>query len=75
MTLMEIAHIYTDLVNADNEIPDSEYRAKDLISALRTKYHDLLMEQMRVEGIEFVDRFDATRIAFDLTKKEDIHTR
>ena len=75
MTLMEIAHIYTDLVNADNEIPDSEYRAKDLISALRTKYHDLLMEQMRMEGIEFVDRFDATRIAFDLTKKEDIHTR
>ena len=75
MTLLEIAQIYTDLVNADNEIPDSEYHAKDLINALRTKYHNLLMEQMRMEGIEFIDRFDATRIAFDLVKKEGIHTR
>ena len=44
MTLLEIAQIYTDLVNADSEIPDSEYRAKDLICALRTKYHNMLME-------------------------------
>ena len=47
MTLLEIAQIYTDLVNADSEIPDGEYRAKDLISALRTKYHNMLMEQMQ----------------------------
>jgi hypothetical protein len=69
MTLLEIAQIYTDLVNADSEIPESEYRAKDLICALRTKYHNMLMEQMQTEGIEFIDRFDATRIAFDLTKQ------
>jgi hypothetical protein len=75
MTLLEIAQIYTDLVNADGEIPDSEYRAKDVVSALRTKYHNLLMEQMQMEGIEFVDRFDATRIASNLVKKEGIHTR
>ena len=43
MTLLEIAQIYTDLVHADSEIPDSEYRAKDAISALRIKYHNLLM--------------------------------
>jgi len=72
MTLLEIAQIYTDLVNADSAIPDSEYRAKDLISALRTKYHNMLMEQMQTEGIEFIDRFDATRIAFDLAKKGKI---
>lgn len=70
MTLLEIAQIYTDLVNADSEIPDSEYRAKDIIGRLRTKYHNLLMEQMRIEGIEFIDRFDATRIAFDIAEKE-----
>ena len=75
MTLLEIAQIYTDLVNADGEIPDSEYRAKDLMGELRTKYHNLLMEQMLTEGIDFVDRFDATRIAFDLVKRQDIHTR
>ena len=51
LTLLEIAHIYTDLVNADSEIPDSEYHAKDLISTLRTKYHNMLMEQMQTEGI------------------------
>ena len=75
MTLLEIAQVYTDLVNADSEIPDSEYRAKDMIGALRTKYHNMLMEQMQVEGIEFSDRFDATRIAFDLVKQGRIRTR
>ena len=75
MKLLEIAQIYTDLVNADNEIPDNEYRAKDVIAMLRTKYHNILMEQMQKEGIEFIDRFDAARIAFELVKKEDIQTR
>jgi len=75
MKLLEIAQIYTDLVNADNEIPNIEYHAKDLIATLRTKYHNILIEQMQIEGIEFVDRFDATRIAFELINKEDIHTR
>jgi hypothetical protein len=75
MKLLEIAQIYTDLVNADNEIPDIEYHAKDLIAMLRTKYHNILMEQMQIEGIEFVDRFDATRIAFEFVNKEEIHTR
>ena len=72
---MEIAKIYTDLTNADNEIPDNEYRAKDAISMLRTKYHNILMEQMQIEGIEFVDRFDAARIAFEIINKEGCHTR
>ena len=75
MKLLEIAKIYTDLVNADNEIPDIEYSAKEVIATLRTKYHNILMEQMQIEGIEFIDRFDATRIAFEIVKKKDIHTR
>ena len=75
MKLLEIAQIYTDLVNADNEIPDIEYHAKDLIATLRTKYHNILMEQMQKEGIEYIDRFDAARIAFELVNKENIHTR
>ncbi|MFC1763078.1 hypothetical protein ACFL6U_13480 [Planctomycetota bacterium] len=75
MKLLEIAQIYTDLVNADDAIPDSEYHAKDIIGALRTKYHNLLMDQMQIAGVEFIDRFDAAHLAFDIVKNEGVHTR
>jgi len=66
MTVVEIAKIYTDIVNLDDQIPASELIAKDEISALRSKYHQLLMDKFREEGIEFFDRFDATRKAFEI---------
>ena len=69
MTLLEIAEIYTDLVNAENEIPAEELNAKERINLLRTKYHDRLMDQMSEEGIYFADRFDATRKAFEIAKR------
>ncbi len=69
MTLIEIAEVYTDLVNAENEIPNEEFYAKEQINALRTKYHNLLMERMTAERIYFADRFDATRKAFELLQK------
>ncbi|MCG3205557.1 MAG: hypothetical protein KCHDKBKB_02279 [Elusimicrobia bacterium] len=72
MTLVEIARIYTDLVTAENGIPDSEHIAKDEINSLRTKYHQMLMDKMREEGIEFSDRFEAMHIAFDLVKKDSL---
>ena len=72
MTLVEIAQIYTDLVKAEREIPEEEHHAKDRINALRTKYHQLLMEKMRQEGIPFSDRFDAMNKAFELVQKEHI---
>ena len=75
MTLLEIAQVYTDLANADGEIPDEECRAKDIIGALRTKYHNILMDQMQAEGVEFVDRFDAGRMAFEMVNEEGVHTR
>ena len=70
MTLVEIARIYTDLVNLDNEIPAGEHIAKDEVGALRSKYHQILMDKLRKEGIEFSDRFEAMNIAFELVKKE-----
>ena len=70
MTLIEVARIYTDLVKAENQIPESEFVAKDEINALRTKYHQMLMEKMQEDGVEFLDRFDAMNIAFDLVKKD-----
>ena len=72
MNLIEIAKIYTDLVNAEEEIPEQEHVAKDRINELRTKYHNLLMEQMRKEGVDFSDRFDAARKAFDLVQNASI---
>lgn len=70
MTLVEIAQIYTDLVKLEREVPEQEYRAKDQINALRTKYHQLLMDKMRQEGIEFSDHFDAMNKAFELVEKQ-----
>ena len=66
MNLIEIAKIYIDLVEAEEKIPDEEYRAKEEMNALRTKYHELLMDKMREEKIFFCDRFDATSKAFQL---------
>lgn len=72
MNLIEIAQIYTDLVKLEKEIPDREYQAKERVNALRTKYHELLMEKMREEHFEFSDRFDAANKAFELVQKEKL---
>ena len=74
MTLLEIAQVYTDLVTAENQIPDSEHHAKEEINVLRTKYHQILMDKLREEGIEFSDRFDAMNKAFELIKVQSPHT-
>lgn len=70
MTLFEIAQIYTELVKLESQISAEEYQAKDQANALRTKYHELLMEKMRSEGIDFSDRFDAARRAFQIVQDE-----
>ena len=70
MSLIEIAQIYTDLVKAEREIPEEEPHAKDQINTLRTKYHQLLMDKMKQEGIDFSDRFDATNKAFQLIQQQ-----
>ena len=72
MNLIEIAQIYTDLVQLEKEIPPKEFHAKDQVNALRTKYHELLMETMRKNGIDFSDRFDAAHKAFELIHKEQV---
>lgn len=69
MKPVELAQIYTDLVNLDKMIPDTEQISKEEIGILRSKYHQLLMDALRGEGIEFHDRFDAMRIAFELVSK------
>ena len=70
MNLVEIAKIYTDLVQLEKETPVEEYQTKDRVNALRTKYHQMLMDKMKEEGIYFSDRFDATNKAFELIKEK-----
>lgn len=70
MSLIEIAQIYVDLVRLEKEIPASEHQAKDHANALRTKYHELVMEKMREEKIDFADRFDAMHKAFELVSRQ-----
>ena len=68
--LAEIAQIYVDLVRLEKEIPNAEHSAKDQANALRTKYHELLMQKMREEKIDFADRFDATHKAFEIANSQ-----
>ena len=72
MTLIEIARIYTDLVNLDNSIPDNESVAKEVVGVLRSQYHQLLMDRFNEEGIGYVDRFDAMYKAFELVEREAV---
>lgn len=71
MTLIEIAKIYTDLVLVDSQIPESENVSKEEVGVLRTKYHQMLMDKFREEGIEFSDRSDAMNKAFELVNTPD----
>ena len=70
MTLLEVAQIYTDLVLVDDHIPQKEHVSKEEVSALRSKYHQLLMDKFSEEGVEFYDRIDAMNKAFELVKSK-----
>ena len=69
MTLLELAKIYTELVELDDAISTSDSEAKNRAGQLRSQYHDLLLARMKEEGIDFEDRFDAAQKAFDLVRK------
>lgn len=68
MTAIEIARVYTDIVNVYNSIPDEEAVSRDAVTSLRSSYHQLLMDVFRSEGIQFADRFEAARIAFEMVE-------
>ncbi|MBN1587254.1 MAG: hypothetical protein JW937_07480 [Candidatus Omnitrophica bacterium] len=68
MTPHEAAKIYIDLVQLEESLPPDELHARQEISALRSKYHDLFSDELRRAGIPFADRFDATRKAYSLAE-------
>ena len=66
MTLKEAAQIYVDLVRLEESLAPDQYQAKQEVSTLRSKYHDIFTEALRASGILCADRFEATSRAFEL---------
>ena len=66
MTPREIAQIYVDLVRLEESLGPDQYQAREEVTLLRSKYHDLLTDIFRQSGIACADRFEATRKAFEL---------
>ena len=69
MTPKEAARIYVDLVRLEESLPEGDWHARQEVTILRSKYHDLFSEVLRQTGITFVDRFEATRKAFELVER------
>lgn len=66
MTLKEAAQIYVDLIHLEESLAPDQHQAKQEVTALRSKYHDLFTQVLRSEGIACVDRFEATSRAMEL---------
>ena len=66
MTLKEAAQIYVDLIHLEESLAPDQHQARQEVSVLRSKYHDLFAEALRAAGIPCADRFEATSRAFEL---------
>lgn len=74
MTLKEAAQIYVDLVRLEESLAPDQHQARQEISALRSKYHDLFAEALRNAGMACADCFEATSRAFKLVSIEHFST-
>lgn len=66
MTVREAAQIYVDLIHLEESLAPDQHQAKQEVSALRSKYHDLFTQALRAADISCNDRFEATARAFEL---------
>lgn len=66
MTLPEAAQIYADLIHLEQVLAPDQEQARQEVSYLRTKYHDLFTVLLRASGTPCADRFEATQRAFKL---------
>lgn len=66
MTLKETANMYVDLIHLEESLAPDQHQARQEVSALRSKYHDLFTQALRAAGIPCADRFEATARAFEL---------
>ena len=75
MTLKEAAQIYVDLIHLEESLAPDQHQAKQEVSALRSKYHDLFTQVLREAGISCADRFEATQQACELIASSEMITR
>lgn len=66
MGVREVARFYVDLVRLEESLASDQEQARQEVSALRSKYHDLFTDALRESGISCADRFEAARKAFEL---------
>lgn len=69
MTVRDLAQIYVDLVRLEESLTPDQWQAREEVSLLRSKYHDLFSQALRASGISCADRFEATRRAFELVSE------
>ncbi len=69
MTPLEAARIYVDLVRLEEPLSQEEWQARQEVTILRSKYHDLFSESLRQAGVVCADRFEATRRAFEMVEE------
>ena len=70
MTANEAARIYVDLVHLEESLASDQHQARQEVSALRSKYHDLFADALRAAGVPCADRFEATTRAFELVAED-----
>ena len=70
MTLKEAAQVYVAIIRLEESLAPDQHQARQEVSALRSKYHDLFTEVLRAAGISCADRFEATTRAFELVSEE-----
>ena len=70
MTPNEAARVYVDLVQLEESLAPDQHQARQEVSALRSKYHDVLADVLRSAGVSCPDRFEVNRYAFELIRAE-----
>ena len=73
MTPREAAQIYVDLVRLEESLAPDQWQAREEVTILRSKYHDLFTQALRASGVSCTDRFEATRRAFELVTGSPHH--
>jgi hypothetical protein len=67
MNLEAIAKAYTRCIELEEHAAQEAPALAEETAILRADLHALLMEALHQAGIPFTDRFDATRIAYNIT--------
>ena len=69
MTPQEMARVYVQSIELEELTGATAPELTDKVGELRSNLHALLMEVLREHHVPFVDRFDASRLAYQLVRE------